>query len=268
MIGIIKSQPKWSESAFFRELLYVLVLRHLKVRYRGSALGIYWSLLNPLSKTVLYAAIFGKTFSSYFGNSLTDYIFSSFVGLTVIVFFISSTSQSLTSVVANGSLLNKIKIPMSIFPVSVVLADLFQFFVATFPLLFILTLIKSHNVLNLLSLFVPVISLTMASMGVSFLLSALYVFFRDLINFYELLSFIIWTASPIYFPLSIAPENVKRLLYINPLLPIIESMRQISLSNNLPDIMLMAHSLLSGIIVLAIGWIVFQNLKSQFMDLL
>jgi lipopolysaccharide transport system permease protein len=86
------------------ELIYVLVSRNLKGRYRGSFLGVYWSLLNPLMMTGLYTAIFGATFASYYNNSLMNYVLAAFTGLIIINFFSAATSQALTSIVNNGFL--------------------------------------------------------------------------------------------------------------------------------------------------------------------
>ena len=93
-------------------------------------------------------------------------------------------------------------------------------------------------------------------------------FFRDLPYFYELFNFLLWISSPVFYPSEIVPENVKKILFLNPLLPIINSVRQISLSGNFPDITLMLTSLLSGIIVLTVGAIAFISWQNKFMDLL
>ena len=82
----------------FWELLVVLVRRNLKVRYRGSLLGVYWSLLNPMIMTGLYTAIFGTAFSKYYNNSIPNYVLAAFTGLVIINFFSASTSQALSSV--------------------------------------------------------------------------------------------------------------------------------------------------------------------------
>ena len=81
----------------YLELLQVLVGRNLKVRYRGSFLGIYWSLLNPLIMTGLYTAIFGATFAKYYNDSIVNYVLAALTGLIVINFFSASTMQALTS---------------------------------------------------------------------------------------------------------------------------------------------------------------------------
>ena len=124
----------------YLELLHVLVSRTLKVRYRGSFLGIYWSLLNPLIMTGLYTAIFGATFAKYYGGSILNYVLAALTGLIVINFFSASTSQALSSVVGNGALLNKIRLPVSVFPISMITANIFQFVMGTFPLLAIVAL--------------------------------------------------------------------------------------------------------------------------------
>lgn len=250
------------------ELFSVLVRRNLKRRYRGSFLGIYWSLLSPVIMTCLYAAIFGTAFSSYYNNSTLNYILAAFTGLVVINFFSSATSQALVSVVTSGSIVNKIKLPLFVFPLSFIGANVFQLLLGVFPLLLIITLLITHNLINIIALIVPLFSLVLVCAGVALLTSALYVFFRDLPYFYELVTFLLWISSPIFYPAEIVPEEVKKILILNPLLPIINSIRQISLSGNLPDVMLMLASVLSGVIVLTTGAIAFALWQDKFMDLL
>ncbi len=159
----------------YLELLRMLVERNLKGRYRGSFLGVYWSLLNPLIMTGLYAAIFGTAFAQYYDNSTFNYILAAFTGLIVINFFSSSTNQALGSVVGNGALLNKVRLPITIFPVSMIVANIFQFVMGPLPLLAIVTLIVSKNPLNVIALIFPLIALSFVCTGVGFFVSALYV---------------------------------------------------------------------------------------------
>ncbi|GAB1544965.1 hypothetical protein NUACC21_76410 [Scytonema sp. NUACC21] len=140
-----KQNFRQSEVEHYWELLQVLVARNLKVRYRGSFLGVYWSLLNPLLMTGVYTAIFGTAFASYYSNSIFNYVLAVFTGLVVINFFSACTTQALWSVVNNGALLNKIRLPVSVFPVSLVGANVFQFALGVLPLLTIMTLVKSKS---------------------------------------------------------------------------------------------------------------------------
>ncbi|MEB3308810.1 MAG: ABC transporter permease [Snowella sp.] len=263
----LTNRLKWSPLQRYVELLHILVERNLKGRYRGSILGVYWSLFSPLLMTGLYTAIFGAAFKSYFGGSLINYVLAAFTGLIVINFFSSSTNQALASVVGSGGLMNKIRLPISVFPLSMILANVFQFVVGPFPLLAIVTLIKSHNPLHVILLVIPLIALALVCTGVGFFVSALYVFFRDLPYFYELVCFTLWMGSPIFYPVEIVPPQVRTFLVLNPLYPIIESIRQISLSGVLPWGLLL-HALLNGLVLLAFGWFVFRAWQNQFMDLL
>ncbi len=265
---LLNTNSSLSQAGRYWELLYVLVERNLKVRYRGSLLGVYWSLLNPLIMTGLYTAIFGAAFASYYNHSIINYVLAAFTGLVVINFFSSSTSQALSSIVLNGALLNKIQLPVSIFPVSMVGANVFQFTVGALPLLMIVTFVTSKSILNVLVLLLPLLALTLVSIGIGFIVSALYVFFRDFSYFYELVVFVLWFSSPIFYPAAIVPDQVKPFLGLNPLSAIIESIRQISLSGDLPNFKLVGIALLSGVIILSLGAFFFQSCKSQFMDML
>ena len=264
----LKANSTLSQARRYWELLHVLVARNLKVRYRGSLLGVYWSLLNPLLMTGVYTAIFGAAFASYYGNSILKYVLAVFTGLVVINFFSASTSQALWSVVVNGSLLNKIRLPVSIFPVSIIAANVFQLAVGVLPLLAVMTLVNSKSLVNVLALLLPLLALALLCTGIGFLVSALYVFFRDLPYFYELFTFALWVSSPIFYPAAIVPASVKSILVLNPLLPIIESIRQISLSGEVPELSLIGQSFLSGVIILALGWNCFRWWRPRFMDLL
>jgi lipopolysaccharide transport system permease protein len=266
-VGIWGGNPGYSVRRYL-ELMRVLVVRNLKVRYRGSLLGVYWSLLNPLIMTGVYTLIFGTAFSSYYSNSIIRYMLEAFAGLAVINFFSASTTQALTSIVANGSMMNKIRLPPSIFPVSMVAANIFQFTVGTLPLLAIMAIATSGQLVNVVALLLPLLALVCASAGVGLLLSCLFVFFRDLIHLYELVLFLVLISSPIFYPEEIVPASVRSLLSLNPLFPIIQSLRQIALSGFLPDLHLVSQSILSGILVLMIGLVCFQRCRHQFMDLL
>lgn len=252
----------------YLELLQIISARTLKTRYRGSVLGVYWSLSNPIIMTAVYAVIFGAAFRPYYGNSLVKYGLATFSGLAMLNFFSATSSQALTSVVVNGSLLNKVRLPMSVFPVSVVAANLFQFMVGTFPTLCLITLFSTHRPLNIVALVVPSIALVLVSIGFSLMTSALYVFFRDLPYMYELVIFIIWISSPIFYPAALVPHGVRPLLAFNPIIYIVESVRQLATTPSPPDVQLMLASLASGIACFTVGAIAFGMLRKSFMDLL
>ncbi len=267
-----KTNASLSQALRYWELLYVLAEREIKVRYRGSFLGVYWSLFNPLIMTMIYTTIFGSVFKKYYHDSIPEYILAAFTGLVVVHFYQGSTSQALSSVVGNGSLLNKIRLPVSVFPLSTILANTYQLVIGMLPLLAILTLVISKHpwlsLINVMAIPLPLIALVLVSTGIGFLVSALYVFFRDLPFFYELVQFGLWLSSPVFYPAVIVDPVIRPFLEINPFYPIIESLRQIVLSGDLPDIFPIARAWLSGLIILVIGLVSFTWLRPKFMDLL
>lgn len=268
MALILNKKATQLSSKRYWELLVILVERNLKARYRGSLLGVYWSLLNPLLMTGIYTAVFGGVFVKYYDDSIVNYILAAFTGLAIMHFFAGSTSQALRSVISNSSLLNKIALPVSIFPVSIVAANIFQFVVGSLPLLAIMAMFTSHSLINPLALLLPLSSLIIVCTGTSFLLATLFVFFRDLPYFYQLLIYALRIATPVFYPTQIVPPRVRYILELNPLASIIESVRQITLSGDMPDWGLAVTSLLSGMVILIIGWLCFQLLRDRFMDLL
>ena len=252
----------------YLDLVRILSSRTLKTRYRGSILGVYWSLSNPLLMTGIYSAIFGTAFSAYYDHSVLRYVLATFTGLAVLNIFSNTTSQALTSVVDNGGLLNKVRLPISVFPLSIVAGNTFQFGVGTLPVLCLIAAFGSHSLVNVLSIAFPALALLLVTAGFSYIVSALYVFFRDLPYLYELVLFVLWITSPIFYPIDIVPLRVRPFLALNPLVPIISSLRQIALTHNPPDLLLIGWSMLTGVVTLAVGLAVFHALRKEFMDLL
>lgn len=251
------------------DLVTIVASRNLKTRYRGSVLGVYWSLSLPLVMTAVYSLIFGVRFSAdaYYHGSLFNYILACFTGLVVINFFSATTTQALTSIVGSGSLLNKIRIPVSVFPISVVSANIFQLLVGVFPVLIIVTLATSHSVINVLALLVPLFALVLVAVGFSLLTSGLFVHFRDLPHLYEVVVFILWITSPVFYPPSVIPQVAKPFIDLNPLVAVMNSVRQVALSGNFPDYRLILLALIAGVISAIVGALFFLTLKSDFMDL-
>lgn len=250
------------------ELITAFAERNIKARYRGSVLGVFWSLSNPLIMTGVYTLIFGAAFKSYYGNSTLNYVLAVFMGMVVVTFFSQASSQALTSVVANGSLVNKIKIPLSVFPVSVVVANLFQFLVGVLPVIVIVTLVVSHRPERVLLLSAPALSLLLVTVGASLAVSALFVFFRDLPYIYELVVFITWMTSPIFYPEQIVPEKLRFWVHLNPIAAIADDIRQIAFSPQQPHLHSLAFTVLGACLALAIGAAAFAALQKWAMDLL
>jgi ABC-type polysaccharide/polyol phosphate export permease len=216
----------------------------------------------------LYTAILGAAFASYYDNSIVNYVLAAFTGLATFHFFSASTTQALKSVVSNGTLLHKIRLPVSVFPVSMIAANLFQVAISTLPLLAIMALVTSGNLINAVALVLPFLALTLVCTGTGFILSSFYVFFRDIPYFYEVAVYGLRIGTPIFYPADIVPEEVRPFVLSNPLAQIIETVRQITLSGEKPDLAMIWVTMLTGVIVCSVGWFLFNHLRHQFIDLL
>ena len=252
----------------FFDVVGVLFGRALKTRYRGSVLGILWSALQPLGMTIVYAAVFGHTFASYYGGSLITYGAAVYIGLTLAGFFIGGTTQALPSLIVNAGLLNKIRIPYEAFPLSILAAYGFQQVVGSLPLIAVVSLLVNHNPLHLIVLLVPLASLALFSIGVGLFVSASCVYFRDVPYLYELATFFLWVTSPVFYPAEIVPHTVLRIIAWNPLFSIITSARTLVLTSSYPSAASLGISVAGSVVILIAGALAFRTMRPQFMDLL
>lgn len=248
------------------DVVSVLFGRTLKVRYRGSLLGILWSAISPLVTASVYAAIFGRTFSPYFGNSLVRYAAAVYIGLALAGLFVAATTQALPSIVQSSGLLNKVRIPFVAFPLSVVAAYGFQQAVGTLPVMVVLALVVNHNPLHVLALALPLGGLAMLTIGIALLVSGADVYFRDVAYLYDLAMFLVMLTTPVFYPAAIVPAGVLRLLEVNPLFSIMESTRTLILTDGWPPLHELALTLIEGAVVLAAGLAGFRAMTPHFME--
>lgn len=252
----------------YGDLLSVLTMRNVKTRYRGSALGVAWSLVNPLIMTLVYTAVFGHAFSQYYRGSALLYMLAVFIGLVSNGFFASATSQALHSVVSSSGLINKVRTPPSVYPMAQLFSSGFQLAAGSVPLLIVITLIFTHSVVNVVALAVPMLALVLLAAGVSGIVSTLYVFFRDVPYMYELVLFAMWVATPVFYPLAIVGPQYRPLIEWNPLTQIIETIRALTLGTHAPTVFGMVMPLSVGIIFALAGWAIFRRASASFMDYL
>ncbi len=250
------------------QLIRISAVRSLKVRYRGSALGVIWSLAYPVMLTAVYTAIFGTAFSQYYGGSTTRYVVSAFVALAVVTFFLNATSEALTSVVANGSLLNKLPVPPSVFPLAGIGANLFQQAITVFPILVVLSIILAHDVVRVLLLPVVLAAILMLSVGFGLALAALFVFFRDLPYLWQIIGFILWMTSPVFYPVDVVPPAVRRWVDLNPLAQDMSALREVVFGQGPIHFHFIVIGFGVGAVALALGAVFFRTAQREFMDLL
>lgn len=256
------------ETRRYIDVLSVLTARNVKLRYRGSALGVAWSLVNPLIMTFVYTAVFGHAFSQYYRGSALLYMLAVFIGLVSNGFFASATSQALHSVVSSSGLINKVRTPPSVYPMAQLLSSGFQLVAGSVPLLIVITLVFTHSLLNAVALAVPLLALALLATGVGYVVSALYVFFRDVPYMYELVLFATWVATPVFYPLAIVGAQYRPIIEWNPLTQVIETIRALALGTHAPTAFGLLMPLGAGVLAAAAGWAIFRRTSVRFMDYL
>jgi ABC-type polysaccharide/polyol phosphate export permease len=249
------------------ELVRITALRVLKVRYRGTALGVLWSFANPILMTLLYTAIFGTAFASYYG-SRTLYVLSAFVGVTIVMYFLQATSDALTTIVGNGSLLNKIAIPREIFPLSSVTANTFQQCLTTFPVLLVMTAFATRDPIHVIVVPFVLAAIVALTMGFALALSALFVFFRDLPHLWQIVGFVLWLSSPVFYPTALVPAGVRSWLGVNPVGQSMSVLRDLVVLRGPVHWSAVGITIVIGLAALLLGAAIFRATRDDFMDLL
>ena len=259
------NEPIKGKSGFhYIELIYNLAKKDLKVRYKTAYLGFLWAILNPLLMMIVLTVIF-----SIFLRIKTDYPYSVFIltGLIPWAFFNLSLSSCTNSIVENSNLIKKVYFPREIIPVSIVLANLINFFLSIIILFVFLLSFKIK--LTYFILFLPVIIVLqiLFTVGISLLTSSLNVYYRDIRYIVEA-SLLMWFyATPVFSPVPMVPERIKSYYFLNPMAGIITSYRRILLEGKSPDFYLFTETFLISIAFLLIGYVVFKKIEPAFADL-
>ena len=249
----------------YRELLFILVWRDIKVRYKQTALGALWAILQPVLATVVFSIFFGR-FAKVPSDGIPYPVFA-YVGLLPWQLFAYSLTESANSLVSNQNLIKKVYFPRLIIPLSAVLAGLVDFAIAFVVLLGLFW--KYHIVPSASLVVLPVfIVLAVASaLAIGLWLSALNVQYRDVRYTIPFLTQLWLFATPVVYPSSLVPAKWRALYGLNPMAGVVEGFRWALLgkaANPGPLIWVSA-----GMVVLLLlgGVIYFRRMESTFADI-
>ena len=244
----------------YRWLLQVLITRDLKVKYRRSFLGYIWSILNPLMLMVVLTIVF----SSMFRFDIPNYPVYLLAGQLIFSFYSEATNMAMGSILGNASLIKKIYLPKYIFPVSRVLSS---FTTMTFSLVALfIVMIAPKASLHITIVLLPVVLLYVLifTLGISMVLSVLVVYFRDIRYLYGVFLTALMYLTPIFYPVSILPQWLKDILFLNPLYDFVDMFRKVVLYGEWP--LYTEHLLCLGIAAgtLIVGLLVFKRYQRNF----
>jgi ABC-2 type transport system permease protein len=248
----------------YRELVSNLTRVNLVIKYRGSVLGFFWSLLNPIMMLV----IFSIAFKYIMRINLENYALFLIVGLIPWNFFSTIAIGSTTSVIGNAGLLKKVSFPREVFPISTTLFGFIQFLLALIaigPFMFFLK--EEFSWVNLLYL-VVVFPLFFFTLGVSFALSALTVLYRDIKHFTEVGVLALFWVTPIVYYFDLIPEEHRWLFLLNPCTLFMNCFHDLIYWNRMPDGLTWIGILLWPLLSVVAGGMIFRRIDHRFAEVL
>jgi lipopolysaccharide transport system permease protein len=263
-VGRLKS-INWRELWDYRELLYFLTWRDVKVRYKQAALGVAWAILQPLFTMIIFSVIFGSLVKV--DSEGIPYPVFSFAALLPWQFFSGALSRAGGSLVMNNNLLTKIYFPRLVIPLSAVGAGLVDFGISFVVLLGLMLVYGITPTWAVLTLPFFILLSAMAALAVGLWLSALNVQYRDV---QYLIPFIVqvWMyASPVVYSAQVVPQGLGRIIYgINPMAGVIQGFRWALLGTQPPDLLFLV-SVAVVIVLLITGLIYFRQMEDSFADI-
>ncbi len=237
----------------YRELIRNLVIRDLKVRYKNSVLGIFWSLMNPLLMMLVFTVVF-TVMAPVRSATLENFPVFVLSGLLPWQFFITSLVSSTLSIVNNAALIKKVYFPQEILPLSVILANLVNFLIALVMLFGIILVFRIQ--LTIWAFYLPLIIFIQIifSLGMGLLLATVNVFYRDTQQILDVAVLAWFFMTPIFYPMDILPQsyqlpvldltlNVWRLMYIvNPMASLVATYRVVLMHGAPPALDFLART--------------------------
>lgn len=261
---------KVKELYAYRELLFNLVKKELKLRYKNSVLGFFWSLLNPL----LMMLIFTFVFAHVFRLGIKDFPIFLLIGILPWNFFNMALSSATGSVVANSHLVKKVYFPREILPISIVVADLINFLIAMLMLFSFLIIYGYNFYLYLPILLIVILIQTILTVGLSLFLAGINVYFRDIQYIVSVALLALFYATPIIYNIQMVENmNIARrfpilltLYKANPLASLMILYRNVLYETHLPSMKLVGYSALAAVGILLVGYFVFHRLEPAFAE--
>lgn len=248
----------------YRELLYFLVWRDIKVRYKQTAIGAIWAVLQPLLTMMIFALIFGR-FAKIPSDNVPYPIFA-FAGLLPWTYFSQAISRSGMSLVGDANLIRKIYFPRIIIPTSSVIAPVIDFALSFVILMIMMAWYRVIPTSAALTLPLFMGLAVVAALGTSLWLSALNVRYRDVGHAIPFLVQFWMYASPIVYPISIVPKAWRPLYNLNPMAGVAEGFRWGLLGKQSPDLQGIAIGAAVALLLLFSGLIFFKRMERTFAD--
>ena len=248
------------DSIRYRELIWALALKDLKIRYKRSVLGFLWALLNPM----LLMLVLTVVFSSVLKMNVPHYAIFLLSMILPWTFFSQSLAYAAESVVGNGELIKKIRVAKLVFPLAAVASNMINLLLSLIPLILIVLVMGHPFYMTWLYLPVPLLALTIFTIGATFFFAAANVYYRDVAHILQVVLQVWFYLTPILYSIDFFPAQYRWIFKLNPLIFVMNGFRLSVYYGLLPTAQSILASFLCAFLVLFIGFAVFRRYQDRF----
>lgn len=242
-------------------MLEELIKRDFKQKYKRTVLGMFWSVLNPL----LTLLVMRLVFTNFFGRGVPYYTTYIFAGNLMFSYFKEQTNGGMQSLMANASIFTKINVPKYLFLLSKSVSAMINFGL-TLLIFFVFAFIDRVPFhWTVFAIIYPIATLTMFNLGVGMILSALFVFFRDIGYIYDIFTLLLMYMSAIFYQVDRFSERVQRLFLLNPVYCAIKYVRVVVIDGNIPSLSYHLLLLLYATLAISVGAIIYKKFNHKFL---
>lgn len=238
-----------------------LVKRDFTKKYKRTILGIVWSILSPLIMLSILAIIFGN----FFGRDIPHFVIYLFTGQIIFNYFVESTNEGMRALQDNASIFTKINVPKYLFLFSKNVSALINFLIIL-VIYFAAILISGVTISwEYLLLPYPIICLIGLNLGIGFILSAVFIFFKDMEYIYRLMTQVIMYGSAIFYDIKMLPESLQWIFYCNPVFVCIDYFRSVVIYNQIPSLFIHVLMLFYSVAFFGLGCWIYKKYNYKFL---
>lgn len=238
-----------------------LVKRDFKQKYKGTVLGMFWSVLSPL----LTLLVMRLVFTNFFGRRMEHYTTYLFAGNLMFNYYKEQTRGGMMSLISNASIFTKINVPKYLFIFSKSVSAIINFGITLIVFFLFVAIDGVPFHWSILAMIYPIIMLTLFNIGVGMILSALFIFFRDISYIYDIFTLLLMYMSAIFYDVSSFSEKIQRLFLLNPVYCAIKYVRVVVIDGHLPSLAYHILLLAYATVAVGIGAFIYKKYNTRFL---
>ncbi len=238
-----------------------LVKRDFKQKYKRTVLGMFWSILSPL----LTLLVMRLVFTNFFGRNMEHYTTYLFAGNLMFNYYKEQTNGGMQSLLVNAPIFTKINVPKYLFLFSKCVSAVINFGITLAVFLLFAAIDGIYFHWSMLAMIYPIVMLTLFNIGVGMILSALFIFFRDIAYIYDIFSLLLMYVSAIFYNVDSFPAKIQRLFLLNPVYCAIKYVRVVVIDGNLPSPAYHILLLIYAAVAVGIGSLIYKKYNTKFL---